>query len=288
VTRARHQALRVAYLSRTWPAPYDALLLDHLLVAFADTDPGAADTCAAQLLAQPLPELGSPDSILERARAAGAPDVDTWPERARQPRRYDRRPEECVRGGAQQEAERLWAGLRTHLPQIAEAFAGYVRALPDDWREYLLATRAREQAAPAPAAEGYLPAETAAVEHTEDCPACGEVQDMCRYHRGWEQGLADARKLLGTAATDPSTHNDLLDRARRAGGGDLLERLPDGASLLLRLLAEDNGAWSELRERHDELAYRAPHEDQPDPGGSGPASTPSPTNHAAAAAAPAS
>jgi hypothetical protein len=31
-------------------------------------------------------------------------------------------------------------------------------------------------------------------EDGEDCPACSEVQDKCRYHQGYDDALADAAK----------------------------------------------------------------------------------------------
>ncbi|MFD7056894.1 hypothetical protein ACFWBS_53130 [Streptomyces mirabilis] len=46
----------------------------------------------------------------------------------------------------------------------------------------------------------------------EDCPACAEAQDQCRYHRGVFDGMEYQRALITTALTDHTAIDQLQQR----------------------------------------------------------------------------
>ncbi|MBZ6295820.1 hypothetical protein KVH30_34950 [Streptomyces olivaceus] len=46
----------------------------------------------------------------------------------------------------------------------------------------------------------------------EDCPACAEAQDQCRYHRGFAAGMEYQRDLIITVLTDHAAIDQLQQR----------------------------------------------------------------------------
>ncbi|MFJ8677292.1 hypothetical protein [Streptomyces sp. NPDC093589] len=90
--------------------------------------------------------------------------------------------------------------LEDHTDWVGKAIAGDVGVLQawiDEARQ--LAVEAKDAAAEAPVEVGTvngrpIPPETVAYsEDGEDCGACSEIQDLCRYHQGWADGASDAK-----------------------------------------------------------------------------------------------
>ncbi|MFC1428551.1 hypothetical protein ACEZCY_35855 [Streptacidiphilus sp. N1-12] len=258
VQDVRARLLRTAFLNAFWPIKSMALATDIALAALDAADPAAATALVAELAGH----SGAHDQlILQRARTAGVDDLDAWEQRATQLQDFTRFPYDVEGRDADSEAQRLWAGLREYLPQVAAALALYLQRLPEGWMLDLFGAPTVEQIQHSgPVGDSYRLPEVAPYEHGEDCPACGDVQDVCRVHAGFEFGLAYARALLATAAADPTARNALLTR-----GKELQQQAPptgdqaapaDPAAGLLALLGGDDLAWEQLEERHHDLEAR--------------------------------
>jgi hypothetical protein len=256
VQDVRARLLRTAYLNAFWPIKSMALATDMALAALDAADPGAATALVQDLAGH----SGAHDQlILQRARAADVPDLDTWEQRATQLQDFTRFPYDIQGRDADSEAQRLWAGLREYLPQVAAALALYLQRLSEGWMLDLFGAPTVAQIRHSgPVGESYRLPEVAPYEHG-DCPACGDVQDVCRVHAGFEFGLAYARTLLATAAVDSTALDGLLARHQE------LQQVPstgdqaapaDLAGGLLALLGTDYQAWEQLEERHHELEMR--------------------------------
>jgi hypothetical protein len=259
VQDVRAQLLRTAYLNTQWPIKPMALATDMALAALEATDPGAA----AQLVKDMAGHGGALDRlILERAQAADVPDRDTWEQRATLLRDFTRLPYASDKRDADSEARRLWAGLLEYLPQVAAALAQYLQRLPEGWMLDLFAVESVEQISHGDlVGEGYRPPEVAPYEDGDDCPACADVQNMCRVHIGFERGVDYARSLLATAAADATALGDLDQRRQQvaeqaAGDQAALFDAADPVEALLALLGTDYQAWEQLQERHHELDSR--------------------------------
>jgi hypothetical protein len=201
--------------------------------------------------------------ILERAQAADVPGLDTWEERAKLLEDFTRFPCDTNKRDAASEADRLWSGLREYLPQVAAALALYLKDLPEGWMLDLFGAPTVEQIRHSgPTGDSYRLPEVAPYEHGEDCPACCDVQDVCRVHAGFEFGVSYARTLLATAAADAKALTDLTERRQQlaaqpaTGGPTEPEQPADPLAALLALLGSDYQAWEQLEERHHELETR--------------------------------
>ncbi|MEU5632114.1 hypothetical protein ACH47C_23385 [Streptomyces rishiriensis] len=100
--------------------------------------------------------------------------------------------------------------------------------MPDTWREDLFTISPHSPAAlphmrelPAPETAPYDPLDW------EDCPACAEAQDQCRYHAGFFAGMEYQRALITTAMTDHTAidqpqqrHTELELSAARTAAAD--------------------------------------------------------------------
>ncbi|MFE2570658.1 hypothetical protein [Streptomyces mirabilis] len=112
------------------------------------------------------------------------------------------------------EAKRIWASLYDHYPQIAAALIDFLQGLPPTWREDLFTSSPHSPAAtrrtvlelPGPETAPYDPLDW------EDCSACAEAQDQCRYHRGVFASMEYQRALITTALTDHTAIDQLQQR----------------------------------------------------------------------------
>ncbi|MEV6841067.1 hypothetical protein AB0N17_42440 [Streptomyces sp. NPDC051133] len=210
LTRLRTRMLSTAYTNADIWTRDSAYLTDQAVAALARRDPGAAENLAKSLLA---PEFLNDTRILGAAVEAGI-DTTGWEERREKIRAYAREAYELSpKTDPADEAGRIWASLYDHYPQIAAALADFLRAMPDTWREDLFTTSPHSPAAipqtrelPGPETAPYDP------QDWEDCPACAEAQDSCRYHRGIYEGMEYQRDLITTALTDHTAMDQLQHR----------------------------------------------------------------------------
>ncbi|MFJ1757370.1 hypothetical protein [Kitasatospora sp. NPDC088134] len=134
-------------------------------------------------------------------------------------------------------ASALWRQLTEHQPAVAAALAMQLRGLPESWAQRELGL-ARPHAALELAPAGGLPVEVAPYSADwENCPACAESGELCRYHDGWAAGHeALHQPLLEAVRLDPTvTVKDALarlaDAEEAAESGELasaVERLTGG------------------------------------------------------------
>ncbi|NGO40644.1 hypothetical protein [Streptomyces ureilyticus] len=135
-------------------------------------------------------------------------------------------------------ADALWRRLTEHQPGVAAALAMQLRALPEDWSQRVLGV-ARPHAALELRATADVPMEIEPYDAAdwENCPACGELDRLCRYHEGYATGYEALNQPLTEAArVDPKvTVADALRRLTEADEaaerGELaaaVERLTEG------------------------------------------------------------
>ncbi|MYZ34345.1 hypothetical protein [Streptomyces sp. SID4917] len=194
LTRLRTRMLATAYCNADLWTQRTAFLTDQAVAALAHRDPAAAEDLAAQQLA---PEFLHDTQILGAAVEAGI-DTSTWPERREKIQAYAREAAGLdPHFDPATEAHRLWASLRSHYPQIAAALADNLSGLPESWREDLFTpARPTLKNIPGPETAPYDPTDW------EDCEACGEAQDQCRFHRGFFAGQEYQSDLVKTLLTD--------------------------------------------------------------------------------------
>ncbi|MEV8057202.1 hypothetical protein AB0P37_11885 [Streptomyces antimycoticus] len=211
LTRLRTRMLATAYSNADVWTRRSAFLTDQAVAALARRVPAAAEDLAQSLLA---PEYLHDTQILGAAVEAGI-DTTGWEERRETIQTYARQAYELsAQPDPATEAKRIWASLYDHHPHIAAALAAFLREMPTTWHEDLFASSPDSRAAAHQAAAPELPApETAPYDPLdwEDCPACTEAQDQCRYHRGIFGGMEYQRALIKTALTD-HTAIDLLQQ----------------------------------------------------------------------------
>ncbi|MFD0008467.1 hypothetical protein ACFVJ4_39680 [Streptomyces sp. NPDC127178] len=210
LTRLRTRMLATAFGNADIWTRSSAFLTDQAIAGLARRDLAAAEALAKSLLA---PEFLHDTHILGAAVEAGI-DTGTWEERREKTRTYAREAHELsCKSDPATEARRIWASLYEHHPQTATALAGFLRGMPDTWREDLFTISPHSPAAitqtrelPAPETAPYDPLDW------EDCPACAEAQDQCRYHRGVFAGMEYQRDLINTALTDHTAIDQLQQR----------------------------------------------------------------------------
>ncbi|MFF8293655.1 hypothetical protein ACF068_31225 [Streptomyces sp. NPDC016309] len=119
-------------------------------------------------------------------------------------------------------AEHLWRRLVEHQPAVAAALGLLVRELPQDWPQRELGVFRPEAAFDlTPSDELRARVEIEPYEtYWEDCGACSESSDPCRFHTGFETGY----KAL---------HQPLLDAIA-------LDQTATVAAVLQRLASEDS------------------------------------------------
>lgn len=127
-------------------------------------------------------------------------------------------------------AAELWDQLVTYQPATAAALTEKLRALPEDWPLRVFGVgRAGAALALAPAAPA-APEVPPWSDDWENCPACGEDGDLCRWHAGWAGGQAVEhaavfQPMVKAVRTDPDvTVRALLQQLAEAEshltGGD--------------------------------------------------------------------
>lgn len=208
LARLRLRLLASAYCNTDFWTRRNAYLTDQAVAALARRDPAAAETLAAQLL---NPEYIHDTQVLGAAVEAGI-DTTTWEKRREKTQAYAREADQVPsRFDPATEAHRLWASLHSHYPQTAAALAGYLADLPDTWREDLFTrdnslTRQPPEARPGPETAPYDD------QSWEDCEACAECQDQCRFHQGVFAGMEYQADLVKTLLTDPIAQEHLQQR----------------------------------------------------------------------------
>ncbi|MFG2351952.1 hypothetical protein [Streptomyces phaeochromogenes] len=225
LTRLRTRMLATAYGNADFWTQRTAFLTDQAVAALARCDRAAAEALAASLLA---PAFIDDPQILGAAVEAGI-DTSGWEERREKTRTYAREAYELTpRFDPETEATRIWASLYDHYPQIAAALAAFLSEMPPTWREDLFTRSPHSPFAHQQVLERPGP-ETAPYDALdwEDCPACTEAQDQCRYHAGVFAGMEYQRDLIQTALTDHTAidrlqqrHTELEVSARQAAASD--------------------------------------------------------------------
>ena len=200
LTRLRTRLLGAAYANADFWTQRTALLTDQALAALADRDPAAAEDLARH---QTDPDFLTDTRVLDAAVQAGI-DTSCWKERRDTIRDYAREADWPTTGtDPDTEAKRLWASLYTNYPAIAQALAASLTGLPPTWREDLFTRTYLFPAPNGPATPQYPGPETAPYDDDwEDCPACTEAQDSCRYHSGVSAGMEYQADLIKTLLTD--------------------------------------------------------------------------------------
>ncbi|MEV8435122.1 hypothetical protein [Streptomyces chartreusis] len=224
LTRLRARMLATAYSNADFRARRWAVLTDQAVAALARRDPAAAETLAASLLA---PEFVDDARILGAAVEAGI-DTSGWEERRETIRAYAREAQELsLRVDPGTEARRIWASLYEHYRPIAAALAAHLRSMPTTWQEDLFTPcpdspelRQATTERPGPETAPYS-------QDWEDCPACLEAQDQCRYHQGLVEGVEYQRALITTVVTDhlaidqlQQRHNEIEASANRKAAAE--------------------------------------------------------------------
>lgn len=154
------------------------------------------------------------DQALKDAVAAGI-DTTGWEERRERIRSYASGAHTGTPDGTPtNDAQRLWASLFEHYPAIAAALADHLTGMPPTWRQDLFQTDDLTQVPADPRRRDDNGPESAPYNSTdwEDCPACAEAQDLCRYHVGFLAGGQHFRGLLATLATDSIALEQLQER----------------------------------------------------------------------------
>lgn len=112
-------------------------------------------------------------------------------------------------------ADALWRKLAEHQPAVAAALAMQLRDLPEDWSQRVLGV-ARPRAALELPATADVPMEIEPYDAAdwENCPACGELDRLCRFHEGFTTGYEALNGPLTEASrVDPAvTVKDALQR----------------------------------------------------------------------------
>ncbi|WP_086798170.1 hypothetical protein [Streptomyces caniscabiei] len=219
--RLRFRMLTAAYSNNDFWTQRTAFITDQAVAALARREPTAAED-VAKLLLNPSPLHDT--EILGAAVEAGL-DTTGWEERREKNRTYAREASELpAKSDPDTEAQRLWASLYDHYPQIAAALATFLRAMPDTWHEDLFTIspyssrgHRRHGEAPGPETAPYDAMDW------EDCLACLEAQDQCRYHRGVGVGMEYQADLIKTLLSDHAAieyvqerHAELDRQARQA------------------------------------------------------------------------
>jgi hypothetical protein len=107
-------------------------------------------------------------------------------------------------------AARMWKQLKRYQPAVAGALALLIQELGDEWpqREFNAPRADTVIAAPPRVLSGYdFEPEIAPYRTTDadNCHACDEAEDQCRWHRGFSEADGDwFRRLLKARKANPN------------------------------------------------------------------------------------
>ncbi|MEU5976329.1 hypothetical protein [Streptomyces sp. NPDC047315] len=116
-----------------------------------------------------------------------------------------------------------WDSLTEHQPVLAAELCAHLQTLPADTPQRLIAGTTTQDALYLPTdyvPAGPVPAPDIApynADDVEDCAACSDTWDSCRYHYGHATGYGDLLDLLAAAVkNDPAiTVTDALAAINR-------------------------------------------------------------------------
>ncbi|MFD5898654.1 hypothetical protein [Streptomyces sp. NPDC060366] len=216
--RIRRQLLSTAYGNADFRYQLLASLADRALAELDRHSSAEAEELADSYL---RPEyIGiTEDEALKEAGSLGI-DTSGWEERRERIRSYTRGADAVTPDGTPADiAQRLWASLFDNYPSVAAALADHLTGLPPTWRMDLFQTDDLTQVPAEPGQRGDNGPETAPYNSTdwEDCAACMEANDLCRFHGGFLAGEQHLRGLLVTLATDSIALEQLQDRNHEIG-----------------------------------------------------------------------
>lgn len=210
--RLRRQLLSTAYGNTDHRYQLLASLADQALARLDRHSPTGADQLADSYLRPECIGITEEQTLMD-ADALGI-DTSGWVERRDRIRSYAREAQAIPDGTQTDDAQRMWAALFEHTPAVAAALADHLTGLPPTWRQDLFQTDDLGQIPAEPHQRGNNGPEIAPYNSTdwEDCSACAEAQDLCRYHSGFLAGEQYLRGLLATLATDSIALEQLQDR----------------------------------------------------------------------------
>ncbi|MFI0020327.1 hypothetical protein [Streptomyces griseus] len=209
--RLRERMLATAYTNADYWTRHIAFLTDQAVAALAHRDPEAAEALAGSLLAREEPLYDA--EILTAASDAGI-DTSTWAARREAVQTYSRDADSVPpQTGPAVAADRVWASLYHHYPQIAAALVVLLRDLPPTWDQDLF-TKLSLLPATDPVGSEVCGPEIAPYDphDPENCEACIEAGEPCRHHGGFAAGQDYQTALIMTALTDPLAAEQLHDR----------------------------------------------------------------------------
>lgn len=211
--RLRRQLLSTAYGNTDYRYQRLASLASQALAQLDRHSTPGAEQLADRFLRPDYIGLTEDQAITEAA-AAGI-DTSGWEERREHVRSYARGAHSVTPDSAPSAAaRRLWASLFEHYPATAAALAEYLTGLPPTWRIDLFQTDDLTQVPAEPRDRAGAGPETAPYNGRdwEDCSACSEANDLCRYHAGFLAGEQHTRDLLAVLATDSIALDQLRER----------------------------------------------------------------------------
>ncbi|MFE7963462.1 hypothetical protein ACFU0X_10470 [Streptomyces cellulosae] len=212
--RVRERALRLAYIS---DSPYYVSAcygVERVLDMLSRELPAAADELAAELKYKNREEIDA--YVLAKAAELGI-DTSEWVER-----RQDlldmtvyRRSVEAHDGSLATKARNHWDALVERHAPLAAHLAAILRNLPPTWLEDVFHETRLENVRGLLDGD-WLP-EAAKPGVYDDCEACGEVGDVCRFHTGWAEAKDDTSRLLTLATQHPEGRRIIAERAKDRG-----------------------------------------------------------------------
>ncbi|MFF3127737.1 hypothetical protein ACFVRD_36835 [Streptomyces sp. NPDC057908] len=140
------------------------------------------------------------------------------------------------------QAAALWQKLTAHQPGVAAALAMQLRDLPQDWAPRVLGI-ARPHAALELPATANVPMEIKPYNAAdwEDCSACAEVDQSCRFHEGYMTGY-DALNVPLTEASRVDPTVTVKDALQRLTDADEAAERGELAAAVAHMTSTENAA----------------------------------------------
>ncbi|MGA5182936.1 hypothetical protein [Streptomyces pseudogriseolus] len=212
--RLRERALRLAFLS-TSPTYVSACYgVDRVLDTLQQKLPADANELAEQLRYKNREEIDA--YVLAKAAELGI-DTSDWAERRRDldDMTLYRYSPDAHDGSLATKARNHWDALVEHHAPLAAHLAEILRNLHPDWLDDIFhATRLEDVTGPK---HEDTPPEAAVPGPYDECVACSEVGDLCRFHKGWGEGQDEIARLLQLATQHPEGRRIIADRAADLG-----------------------------------------------------------------------